>query len=74
MRRLGKDDVFTKLVYAQLMMTQGKEVEAKIKLEEAEKQLQEDSPAELKCFAYYIRALKERDESVTEEMKNRIRK
>ena len=36
MRRLGKDDVFTKLVYAQLMMTQGKEVEAKIKLEEAE--------------------------------------
>lgn len=56
------------------MMTQGKEVEAKIKLEEAEKQLQEDSPAELKCFAYYIRALKERDESVTEEMKNRIRK
>lgn len=61
MRRFSDDSLFVQLVQAQIMTAQGKEVEARLILEEAERRLEGNyqKDIELYCFYLYVRAVRE---------------
>lgn len=75
MRKYGQEQLFLQLLQAQLMVIGGKEVEARVLLDEIsrtfENSVQKD--VELYCYFLYVKAIQERKESVTKDAIRSIR-
>lgn len=67
MSRLAEDKVFVRLLQAQIMIIQEKEVESGLLLQEAERHFDGNFQKDmlLYCYYLYVRALKEKDENYT---------